>query len=99
MNTGAADKDTDSNVVHSCPLAWEARTSKATLSLLTPDQAMVLQYCSGHSCDFLATVLGADTLPFLWEKQFYFPLSSSLLHILEKGSIFVGQAVVNFDPQ
>jgi hypothetical protein len=57
--------------------------------LLYSNLAPVLQYCSGLSSVFLAKILGVDTPPFLWTTQFYFPLSSLLLHILVKCSIFI----------
>jgi hypothetical protein len=53
--------------------------------LLPSNSAPGLQYGSGPFwpfSDFLAKILGADTPPFLWKKQFYFPLSSLLLHTL-----------------
>jgi hypothetical protein len=44
------------------------------------DSAPVLQYGSGPSSDFLAKILGVVNPPFLCNTQFYFPLSSLLLH-------------------
>jgi hypothetical protein len=60
--------------------------------LLPSDSALVLKYGSGSSSDFLAKILSVDTPPFLWKTQFYFPLSSLLLHILVKCSIFISSA-------
>jgi hypothetical protein len=39
-----------------------------------------LQDGSGHSYDFLAKVLGVDTPLFLFNTEYYFPLSSLLVH-------------------
>jgi hypothetical protein len=47
--------------------------------LLTSDLALVLQYGSGTSSDFLAKILGVDTPLFLCNTKFYFSLSSLLL--------------------
>jgi hypothetical protein len=46
--------------------------------------------------DFLAKVLGADTPPFLWKKQFYFALPSLPLHILIKCAIFILSAIAQW---
>jgi hypothetical protein len=46
--------------------------------LLLSDLALVLQYVSGPSSDFLAKILGVDTPLFLCNTQFCFPLSSLL---------------------
>jgi hypothetical protein len=49
-------------------------------SRLVPSEiAPVLQYGSGPSSHFLAKILGVDSLLFLCNTQFYFPLSSQLL--------------------
>jgi hypothetical protein len=48
--------------------------------LLPSDLAPVLQYGSGPSSDFLAKILGVNTPHFFHITQFYFPLSSLLLH-------------------
>jgi hypothetical protein len=47
--------------------------------LLCSDTALVLQYGSGPSSDFLAKILGLDTSWFLCNIQFYFPLSTLLV--------------------
>jgi hypothetical protein len=61
--------------------------------LLPSDSAPVLQYGSGPFCDFLAKIFGVHTPPFLWKMQFYFPLSSLLLHTFVKCSIFILSAI------
>jgi hypothetical protein len=60
--------------------------------LLPSDSAPGLQCGSGSSSDFRAKILGADTPPFLWKTQFYFSLSSLLLHILVKCRILISSA-------
>jgi hypothetical protein len=54
-------------------------THKGTWSILPSDLALVLQYGSGPSSDFLAKILGVDTPLLLYSTQFDFPLSSQLL--------------------
>jgi hypothetical protein len=55
--------------------------------LIPSDWAPVLQHGSGPSCDFLAKLLSTDTAPFSWRTQFYFLLSSLLLHSLGKCNV------------
>jgi hypothetical protein len=66
---------------------------KGTQLIVTLRFGSVLQYGSGPSSDFLSKILGVDTTTFLWKTQFYFPLSSVLLHTLIKGSIFILSAI------
>jgi hypothetical protein len=56
--------------------------------LLPSDSALVLQYGSGPSSDFLAKILGVDTLWFLCNTQFYFPFSSLLPYKSSKRIVF-----------
>jgi hypothetical protein len=54
-------------------------TDKGARSTETLDSAPVLQYGSGPSSVFLAKILGVNTALFLFNTQFYFPLSSLLV--------------------
>jgi hypothetical protein len=65
--------------------------------LLPSDSAPILQNGSGPHSDFLAKILGVDTLPFLCKTQFYFSFSLLFLHTLIKchfiTSLAIAQAV------
>jgi hypothetical protein len=60
--------------VYSCLFTFGSAARPGPLK--PSDTALVLQYDSGPSSDFLARMLGVDTPLFLFKMQFYFPLSS-----------------------
>jgi hypothetical protein len=74
-------------------LHYRAALTRGPGRLLPSDSAPILQYGSGPSSDLLAKVLGADTPPFLWKTQFYFPLYSPLLHTIIKCRILTLPAI------